>query len=1341
MGVSFKVSKKGTRFRPLLPPLQADDDDNENVDSNTKAVTSIPATNFSKVDVIQAGGAVEVNQVSFTLDLYEDGFCIRKALEDSVQDTRKAVRPYDRRSESFFSAIEAGRLPIDFLGEMLVKYVEGTLLCEVRDYRKGALVPGNVISSMSGLPVITKVSLRMSLENVVKDIPLISDDSWTYGDLIEVESRILKALQPKLCLDPSPKLERLCSEPAPKKLNLGLSGRQKRRLRHTPEVTVASNIQTHGIKVQSDASGDSGTISGDATQSVSKGHVSSNCQFSPKSLGPEALPPALPLSANQCKYQQGVDQRVMQDHVSGPAVQASRALPSSRDLTMTHNDENGGVPSLHEKRERQDAQLEPLSNASKRARQTLVSFDVVPQKGVGSQLETITGPDLFFHQTAESRDAPYVSPGAQKFSQKVLEGVPNREPLYVDQKGLGTGVKEDLRQIEKLDKPEFGRSERASHAIGTENSQLDQKGLGTGVKEDLRQIEKLDKPEFGRSERASHAIGTENSQLGPEQGRINQAIPKGIPNREPLYVDQKGLGTGVKEDLRQIEKLDKPEFGRSERASHAIGTENSQLGPEQGRINQAIPPHPLMTSHFPSPMQRKNLGQLVDKDLRIEDQLHKRKQMQSPRASSGAIESPKSFRSGEILSGWLGPQLGIAASAYGVTQKPTGHSLPTVDGTPSLASNPGDSMQRPFQAPTVPRRRSNSLSNNQALSGVGSLSVSATPLSDHSCLDKFSKIEMLTQRHQLNCKKKKEDSISVRKPASYSTHLVSMCLSDVSDTEELREPNCITQLSKSLVGGSMNICKVRALNFCQNEHKFQGNVVIPRRNRLILAEDESDGTVATQYGIYNNEILDSKELLPTLPNTYHADLLAAQFCSLMQCEGFQLKDDQIQPIPNVSMHYESKGPGFASKGVSAEMIPSQISFASGAPVNNENSSVNSFQNLLAGSRILPPADNQPLLSKGFTSSVGMPPSSQNQNPQSSVQSHHQNQNLMIQQQQHPQIQRSSMMIPTSPVSHMNSIGQNSNVQLANQMMNRHSKLQHQQRQQQQMVLQQQQQQQQQRVLQQQQLQMQRNMMSGLVTGMGMGNMRQNMVGLGGLGNVMGTGTIVRGVGVAGISGQTVPMPGLGGMDQNRMTVYHVFNMLGQEVQMGKISQVQANAVLASFMANQNHGSIFGERQSGIAGMSTGQMHLGSNINYMQRATMPPPQMIPGIMIQQQQAQDLVLQQQQQQQQQQQLRQQQPQQQQQQIGSPSEAVVSSPLVGSPPQLSPQLQQLSPHQISQQTAMNPQLSSSTMPPLNATAAASTGVGPASPQVIASPVGSITSSPMEVQDTSRSNSASNI
>lgn len=35
-------------------------------------------------------------------------------------------------------------------------------------------------------PVINKLRLKMSLENVVKDIPSMSDNSWTYGDLMVI---------------------------------------------------------------------------------------------------------------------------------------------------------------------------------------------------------------------------------------------------------------------------------------------------------------------------------------------------------------------------------------------------------------------------------------------------------------------------------------------------------------------------------------------------------------------------------------------------------------------------------------------------------------------------------------------------------------------------------------------------------------------------------------------------------------------------------------------------------------------------------------------------------------------------------------------------------------------------------------------------------------------------------------------------------------------------------------------------------------------------------------------------------------------------------------------------
>lgn len=116
----------------------------------------------------------------------------------------------------------------------------------MRDYRKCAFYQVSGDLKNNGCPVV-KVCLKMSLENIVKDIPLISNNAWTYGDLMvsmigtsylatkllscigvnfrvvfiqmqEVESRILKALQPQLHLDPTPKLDRLCNNPVPTKV-------------------------------------------------------------------------------------------------------------------------------------------------------------------------------------------------------------------------------------------------------------------------------------------------------------------------------------------------------------------------------------------------------------------------------------------------------------------------------------------------------------------------------------------------------------------------------------------------------------------------------------------------------------------------------------------------------------------------------------------------------------------------------------------------------------------------------------------------------------------------------------------------------------------------------------------------------------------------------------------------------------------------------------------------------------------------------------------------------------------------------------------------------------------
>ncbi|KAI3933885.1 hypothetical protein MKX01_028211, partial [Papaver californicum] len=121
MGVSFKVAKTGTRFRPKL--IQSDDflDDDDENNSNNESTPMVTASTTRKLkgDVSETTGEavagisassscsggilVSAGEVSFTLDLYQDGYLIRKPTEDSVQDSRKSLRSYDRTSEAVFS--------------------------------------------------------------------------------------------------------------------------------------------------------------------------------------------------------------------------------------------------------------------------------------------------------------------------------------------------------------------------------------------------------------------------------------------------------------------------------------------------------------------------------------------------------------------------------------------------------------------------------------------------------------------------------------------------------------------------------------------------------------------------------------------------------------------------------------------------------------------------------------------------------------------------------------------------------------------------------------------------------------------------------------------------------------------------------------------------------------------------------------------------------------------------------------------------------------------------------------------------------------------------------------
>lgn len=79
-----------------------------------------------------------------------------------------------------------------------------------------------------------------------------------------------------------------------------------------------------------------------------------------------------------------------------------------------------------------------------------------------------------------------------------------------------------------------------------------------------------------------------------------------------------------------------------------------------------------------------------------------------------------------------------------------------------------------------------------------------------------------TFRHQLNCKKNKVDNCPLRKPITYSTQHIAMCLENSLNLEDLKDAMTTMPLSKSLVGGSMNACKSRVMSFVLMERIYPG---------------------------------------------------------------------------------------------------------------------------------------------------------------------------------------------------------------------------------------------------------------------------------------------------------------------------------------------------------------------------------------------------------------------------------------------------------------------------------------------------------------------------------------
>ncbi|RWW00228.1 hypothetical protein BHE74_00042503 [Ensete ventricosum] len=385
MGVSFKVSKTGKRFRPKPTLVQEE--------------TGLSGES-SRV-LVGTGSKREVE-------------CGQTLLQDV-----KSLHPYDRASESLFS---------------------------VRDYRNCISEQGTVISASNVVPILHKVRLRMSLENVVKDMPLIADDSWTYSDLM---------------------------------LNLGLC--KRRRLQQVSEVNSEKNICIGRIPMNANcvAGGPGTQITNASLQQVYDNipmqHGSSGIpSFRPNTYGQEAIRAALPLPP-QSKLQPAT---VAQDHASGLPANFSGVnakMSSSQNMMSSYTDTIGSNSPVSMKRDNPDAQLTSMAAAMKRQKQTPIGLDgIQQQQQTGPQL---AGTDMqwknqLLQSQLDIKGIQYSSTLAgQRYPSSTISNIPNREQgtsIYFNQQGMRYGAKED-----QTDRQELERSKDALQTLDSDNNALD----------------------------------------------------------------------------------------------------------------------------------------------------------------------------------------------------------------------------------------------------------------------------------------------------------------------------------------------------------------------------------------------------------------------------------------------------------------------------------------------------------------------------------------------------------------------------------------------------------------------------------------------------------------------------------------------------------------------------------------------------------------------------------------------------------------------------------------------------------------------------------------------------
>lgn len=726
-------------------------------------------------------------EASFSVRLFPEGFSIGKPLERAkaappAYEAMGMLYPYNRTSERFLRALDGGWIPGDLLEDIPCKYVNGCIACEVLDYCVNApssTDTGLIFSpksSMDVMPVVYKITLKPTTESIVKDVSLMVDETWTYKDLMEVESKILKTAWPELHLDP-----KSTSNQTEKKAMLRSGQKIFKHYR-----TNKGALMDRRLRLAASV----------------KAMVKGGSLVNSKKIAFEVPPERLTGEANSDTVTTNSDvstQSAVKSKTSGPMGSIAQ-FPLSPTSSMS------GTWAGHE----------PTGITMEKQLSMLGRRDARDFRGV--KLDTKK-----FKQD---------SPRLDKF------------PLHID--------KSLLRSDHKTDQEQDIKPASMGHQDALELMKFE-----TQLNSDQQRIEDSARM---RDEKSGFGVDSGQSQHHDPQLSSQRLAQQDIERQSWQVLSPVGDRDSKQDDLLQRKKL----LVMPQKPDDRVF--------QQSLVNDIPHMSSGMAQNVTTAVGASNNPALVS-------------------SSSSTLIQPKD-------------QLQVSGTIAGVL------------------GGPSDPMQQ------LPRRRTNSLPKNTAsvagvaspgstinsggMQNVNSPSTASMPSlaslkseglmvagQRKELMDTFVALLSTAQRNGLPPKKRKVEPApaSDNKKTSPSWQLLLVALANTS-SDDVKDPKGQRNMADSLVGGNVNVRKTRFLQF--QRQIIQGSHYRRVRVRLVMCERGKDAMVeaVVQFGDdQDDEMLNSvpHHVLPTMANAHAADIFAKQFCALLEKEGFELVEDQVQP--------------------------------------------------------------------------------------------------------------------------------------------------------------------------------------------------------------------------------------------------------------------------------------------------------------------------------------------------------------------------------------------------------------------------------------------------------------